>query len=586
MSAFESLNTTTSPNLLKKGELVYAENVRQEKVGLLATRDGSTVVGNNISATEEYGLFAFQAFSGKGLYRVCTVAATTSIYWLNSATWTSLSGAGLGTGITAGEFKGCIADGNLYLVNYNDENRMISGSDGTTVTDSTTVSGSFYNAPKASLIAYYNDQLYLGDFLVGSVRNSTKVIHSSKSMGLVCLVNGDPASPYTTMSLTDTSYIYAVSGADTYDIYRGGSKVAVFTVTSLTEDTVTGTIVFESGFTTVQSSDEVWVANTYSGSKIFRWPKNSSSTGSIEKEHGTFTLQSTDGSPLTILDTIGNKLLISNKTSMALFDGTTLDHFNTNIGCVSRNGYVKAFGAIFFISYDGIYATDGSSSPKLMSKKISNYFIGATKTGLEACAAGKKGNSIFFYLGSVTLYNEDGSTKSTIAKCTVEYDVSSNLFYIHSGVSMKYLLSGFANSSGTDRLLIATDDTSTLVLDYLLGTTDNGTAIPIRFDFLLPPFSGKFDILSQPNEISVELLRGVGLKAFFSLDGDSFYPADHDADKGSTIIRIPGKGDDFDTPPTCRRLGVSFRKNNSQKTVIAGFAVSYAKIEREQQLDK
>jgi len=566
---FEGINSSVSPNLVRKGEIVHSENVRQEKIGLLTSRDGSTAVGNNISATEEYGLFSFSAKSGKGLYRIATVGATTSIYWKNSNTWSILSGEG--TSLATGCFKSTVAEGNLYLVNYNDQNRMISGSDGTTVTDSTTVSGSLYNSPNASLITTYKGRLFLGDFLVGSTRNSTKVVRSSLPLGLVCLVSGDPVSPYTTITLTDTMYVYDVAGANTYDIYRAGTKIAVFTVSSLTEDTIVGTTVFEAGQTTIMSADELWISGTYTGEKIFRWPKNSSTTGTEEREYGTFSLQSSDGSPLTMLEVIGNKLIISNKTSMASWDDVSLDHFDMNIGCVSKNGYVKHFGGLYFLGYNGIYVTDGTT-PKLISNKIERYLNGATKAGKEAAAMGKKGNSIFCYIGDVTLYRDDGSTEMTLSKVTLEFNTIFNLWFTHTGVSIKHFCT-FVDTLDTDKLMIGNDESSALVLEYLSGTTDNGSAIPFRVDFLLPPLSGKFEKISHPVEIAVETLRGVGVKVFTSLDGGNWYSCNKEANKGVSIIKIHGKSTDFDTPPTCRRLGISFRKDSSQKTVLAGFSI-------------
>ena len=570
---WEGVNGSVAPALLKRGELLHAENIRCEKIGLLSSRDGSTALGNNISGTEEYGLFYFpnSGSSNKFLYRVVTVGAATTIYYLNSSdVWTALTGEG--TSLTAGMFSGVIAKGNLFLANYADQNRMVAGSNGTTVTDSTAAGGSLYNSPNASLIEFFKDRLYLGDFLNGSTREGTKVVRSSRPLGLCSLVDGDPDSPYTTINLTDTSYVYSVSSANVYDIYRGSSKVAVFTATSVTSTSMTGTIAFEAGFTTVLSADEIWVTSTYAGAKLFRWPKNSGESGSNEKEYGTFSIADSDGSTLTLLKTIGDRLIISNKSSMAAWDDSQLYSFDNGVGCVSKQGWVKSIGGLYFLGYNGIYVTDGST-PKLVSNKVERYITGATKTGKEAAVMLKKGRSIFCYLGTVTLYNDDGSTEKTLSKVTLEYNITSDLWFVHTGVSMKCAVT-FRDSTDTDRAIIANDETATLVLEYLSGTTDNGTTIPIQVDFVTPPLSGKVEKYAQPVDIVIETFRGTGLTPYFSLDKSRWYQATKTTEKGISVIEVNGMGDDYDTPPRCRRLYVSLRKNIPQKTVIGAVIVN------------
>lgn len=96
---FDGVNNFVASNLAKKTELMHAENVRSKTVGTVEKREGQTIIGNNIAAVRNYGVFYFPISTptGRGLYRISKVGSTVAIYYLNaSSVWTALTGGGTG----------------------------------------------------------------------------------------------------------------------------------------------------------------------------------------------------------------------------------------------------------------------------------------------------------------------------------------------------------------------------------------------------------------------------------------------------------------------------------------------------------
>jgi hypothetical protein len=277
-------------------------------------------------------------------------------------------------------------------------------------------------------------------------------------MGIVSLLNGDvtsiDGSSNWVLPVTDSKYFYAgVTGMDEYDIYRGNQKVASVKITSYSETALTApnaNVTFEAGFASFLSADEIWVAGTFSGEKQYRWIANSGSTGRDVKQYDTFKLVGGDSSGITMLAPIGNILMISNKNSMMTWNDYNLENFDLGVGCCSDNGYVKLRGSLYFLHYTGIYSTSGSM-PQLLSRKVERYIRGATKSGLEASAAGYKGLSVFFTIGDVTLYNPDGSTWKVLPQVCLEFNVADQNWYVHTNVTSTQFET-FINSAGAERL--------------------------------------------------------------------------------------------------------------------------------------
>lgn len=253
--------------------------------------------------------------------------------------------------------------------------------------------------------------------------------------------------------LTDTKYIYADAGMNSYEIYRGNLKVATVTVRNMSETSIyadqTG-VVFEPGFASILSSDEVWIAGTYTGKKQYRWTFNASTAGRNAKQYDTFKLTGGEENEITLLEPIGNILMIANSETMMTWNDYTLENFDIGVGNVSPNGYVKLKGALYFLHYSGIYSTTGTV-PQLISRKIERYIRGATKQGLDNAAAGYKWLSIFFTIGDVTLYNNDGSIWKVLDQVCLEYNIADQNWYVHTGVTASHFAT-YMQTDGSQRL--------------------------------------------------------------------------------------------------------------------------------------
>ena len=576
---FDGINSLVASNVAKRAELFHAENVRSPMIGTIEKRAGMLDVGTgpalaNFVSTANQGLFFF-ASSGAtltGMYRVSTVSGITSVYYLkNDGVWTALTGKG--TSLTASIFDTTIAGNNILLTNYSDNNKYIKGSDGVTVVDSTDSTGHLFNSPKASICNYYKNRIYLGDYLQGSTRYKTGIVRSSFPCGIVSLVNNDPLAPWTSIEVTDVKYIYTTAPGNTLDVYRGNTKIAVVTVTSITSNTINCTTAFESGQNIILSADELWAPGSFSGEKQFRWSYNPSATGISVKEYDTFKLPGQDNEEIKLMSNVSNMMVISNNSSTAIWNDYVLQSFDSGVGCVSKNGWVKLLGVIYFTHYSGIFSTAGGA-PQLISSKVEQYFQGATKSGLEACAAGKKDKSIFFAIGDVTLKNPDGSISRQMTDVCLEYSITQENWFVHTGVKASQFAT-YIEASNPDKCLFLSKDTSFPVTEFLTDITDNGKEIPFRADTSNICLNAAFENISYPTDIILEAQRGSQIKCFISLDMGVFYEVEGEAGKGCTIFKCTSENGDKSQPVRCRNIRISLRDFSKQICTISKMSIIY-----------
>ena len=386
--------------------------------------------------------------------------------------WIQLNNA-KAQGLFLGTFDFANADGDLIIVNGLDANRMITSEifGGTaTMVDSNSV-GSLYNSPRAHKVAFYKSRIYLADYYTDTNEElKTTVLRSSYPMGIISLLNGDVAAAVGgnwTLPITDNKYFYTATGMNVYEVYRGNLKVATLTLSSVTETAIVATTantVFEAGYSSFLSADEIWINGTFSGEKQYRWIANSTSTGRDVKQYDTFKLVGGDEDSITMLEPIGNILMIGNKNAMMTWNDYTLENFDLGVGCTSKNGYVKLKGSLYFIHYSGVYSTTGGM-PQLISRKVERYIRGATKAGLEEAAAGFKGLSVFFTIGDVTLYNNDGSVWKVLPQTCLEFNVADQNWYVHTNVTATQFET-YIDSDGTERLSMCS---LTVAQDPVLG---------------------------------------------------------------------------------------------------------------------
>lgn len=541
-----TLSGTTSKTLAQS-----ATNLNVKVVDAISITDSTPYSSNNHSSVT-----------------VNNSVGSTTIYALTTTnTWSALSDSDA-QGIVGGQFDYTIAEQDLYIVNKNDRNRILS-KDGSTVITSASA-GSFYNCPNASKIAYYKSRLHIADFQRDAVDYPTTILRSSYPMGIVALVDGDHASGVTEINLTDTKYMYATSGMNSYEIYRGGTLIATVTALTVTETSIT---VSATGVA-INSADEVWIAGTFNGPKQFRWVNNAGAIGRDVKQYDTFKLSGGESDPITLFETVGNVLMVGNRFNLATWDDYTLQMMDLNVGCTSKTGYAKLLGTLYFVHYSGAYATTGGL-PTLISRKVARYFAGATKSGLENAGVGVKGLSVFFCIGDVKLYNDDGSFWKTLSNVCLEYSVADQNWYVHTNVPITEFIN-FISSDGGEHLLGNHTGNSNPIMEFLTGTLDDGTEIFFRVDTQELQLLQEFETYVNLTGVSTDIYRGSQLKCFASLDKGDFYELKGTIGKGISVIKFNPDGDEKQTPPMCRKVKLSYRDSSKQLCRINQLALAYS----------
>lgn len=540
-------------------------------------RVGSSVVVNaqNFSA------------GNKGTFTVTGVAA--NYFEVTNASGVVEGNKTIGTGsitVAGLDFSHTVAEDCLFLVNGNNSNMYIS-SNGTTVVDDATATGHLYGSPRAYKINAYKNKLYLADYIdAGGTRHKNGIMMSSEPVGIIALVDGDhPAASCEVgdeIKVTDTKYIQA---ADTLDVYRGGTKIADITTSAKSEDTFTIlTISFAGGYTTLNSSDEIWVDGTFNGTKVFRWA--TSSGGVNVKQYDTMAISGCGNDRIKMVENINNVQVFGTNNNLAVWNNSSLQPVDVGVGCVSDNGYVKN-GVLFFIHYTGVYIFDGSSAPKNISAKIQPYIDGASKTVLEASAAGKKGMSVFFTLSSTTLYYPDGSVKKTLSDVVLEYNLQTTNWFVHTGIKA-HRFATYSSTTNADRLEFASSETGYHIMEFLTGQLDDTITsdkeIPFRADSNNITLCKNFENFAYPIELVVETERGSGIECFVSLDEKKFYQVKSDFVKGCVIAKINNKDDASAAPPRCRKIKISLRDNTKKLCRISRVALRYKQTEEEEEV--
>ena len=466
---FDGVNSTVSQSIARRTELSHAENARAPIIGVLEKREGQVKIGldsdgGTFKTIGNYGLVYFDdgGTYSQGLIQIASengIAA--NMYYLNNSdVWVQVpNDNALGLSLEYADFAK--VDNNLVIVNGIDSNRMITGSIGSSATVSTSATaGSLYNSPRARKIAYYKSRIYLADYFNSAgTELKTTVLRSSYPMGVVSLLNGDltavDGSGNWVFKVTDTKYFYTASGMNVYEIYRGSNKIATITISSMTESTITATnanVTFTPTYSSFLSSDEVWINGTFSGEKQYRWVSNGTIVGRDVKQYDTFKISGGDEDPITMMETIGNVLMIANSNTMMAWNDYTLQSYDTSVGCCSRNGYIKS-GGLYLLHYTGVYFT-GGGVPQLVSRKVDRYIKGATKAGLEAGAMGKKDLSIFVAIGDSTLYNDDGSVQTVLRDVCLEMNTADQNWYVHTNVTAS-MFESYTAESGKETITMA-----------------------------------------------------------------------------------------------------------------------------------
>jgi hypothetical protein len=442
-----------------------------------------------------------------------------------------------------------------------------------TIIPGDTTTSDLVDSPRAKKVNYYKGKIYLGDIRIGNNRLQNFVQFSSKALGLVSLIEGDYDAGVTSLDVSDTKYI---KSSDSLDVYRGNTLIETLTISAKTETSIT----VNATSSAIKSADELWVAGTKTGSTThqYRWA-DSIGIGSNLKRLDTFPLSGGRNEPILMMANVGDIMAISTKDNMAYWNGYSLMNLNTGYGCVSPNGYVKNQGLLFFIGNDGIYKTDGATMPEMISSPIERYITGATAAAKEVSAAGKLGFSVFFTLGDVTLYNEDGSTKKTLTDTLVEYNIRTDMWFVHTNFSTKY----FTNyDTTTERELLAFPDTIATGIrkafssdrDYDEGLASAEVEIPLRFDtqdIQIADPGKAVEIL----KIKARLDRGNSVQVFVNPDKKGEFALKDTLQKGWSTIGVHGRDESSSSPLRCSSLEISLRNSSKTKCAVSYLEVVY-----------
>ena len=183
---------------------------------------------------------------------------------------------------------------------------------------------------------------------------------------------------------------------------------------------------------------------------------------------------------------------------------------------------------------------------------------------MEAAAAGYKGLSVFFTIGDVTLYKEDGSEWKTLSDVCLEYNIATQEWYVHTNVPATQFLN-FMDSTGDEKLLMAHNgDDNHSIKEFLEGTTDDGTEIFFRADTHDIQLMSNFEDYAHPLRAVTEMDRGALMTTMVSLDKEDFYEITGTNKKGSSQLRITAQDPDQTQPVTCRKIKLSFRDSSKQ----------------------
>jgi hypothetical protein len=265
-------------------------------------------------------------------------------------------------------------------------------------------------------------------------------------------------------------------------------------------------------YSSLNSSDEVWVNGTREGTRLFRWADAPTSGIDVE-QYDTFKISGGQNDRIKMMTNVGDIMVISNSYNLALWNSNSLRNLDNGVGCVSDRGYTKAFGALFFLGYKGIYQM-AEGAPELISSKVQEYIDGATKAGLEAGAMGVKGTSIFCSIGNITLYNADGSTDKTLTAVVLEKNLKTQNWYIHTEITATQF-NTYVESSNPDKLIYSSTDSDYPLFEFLTGTLDDEGGDDKEILFVAETgnitLSKDFERYCSPQKIIIEVERGANI---------------------------------------------------------------------------
>lgn len=438
-----------------------------------------------------------------------------------------------------------------------------------TVADST---GDISGMPWAKYAAFFKGKIYAANILVYTgYRYSNLVMMSSPKVGIVANVEGDHAAGSTSIKVTETKYIFI---GDTLRVYRDGTEITSFTVTSKTPTSV-GCAATAAA---ISSSDQLWVDGTYTGRQLYRW--SSVTKGISPSNPNSFTAGDDGAGEVTLLDVAGNSLLIGTPNSVSSWNGTALTALETEAGPISRRrGWTKLGGNLYYASALGMFRTSGGK-PEPVTNAIKDYWVAAQD--LPNAVLWNNGYSIFAYVGSMSIKGDDGSTEKTITNAIVEFDTVQENVFIHSYPTViTHAEEITTNGTRTGSYLNITNtpgffsnNLPSTVVWASSTTSDIGDVPYVRIDtnWLYP--NAQFEKPSYLWFCHADVLQGDGIKLFLKTD-DLDWNEVGELKKGVNTITLAANPTDPASSPRCRRFKLSFRSATGKLLRLGRVAVDY-----------
>jgi hypothetical protein len=479
---------------------------------------------------------------------------------------------------TRSEWSGCDIEGGLVLTATNRSPLQVRPNplsaykyDFYTVADSTAdISG----MPWGKLAAYYKGRLYTGNILTYTgQRYKNLVMMSSEKVGIVSYVDGDYLASASPVTIKVTEGKYIVPG-DSLEVWRDGAQITSFQVTSKTPYSIT----IASLAVDLKSSDALWVPSTYYGRQSFKW--STLTRGITPANPDSFPAGDDSSAEITMMDVVGNSLLVGTTNSLTSWNGTAPTTLSAEVGSISTSrGWTKLGGYLYFASSLGIYRT-GGGNPEILTNPIKDYWLSAT--GLGTAVMWNWQNSVFCYIGQITVPGDDGTSEKTITNAIVEYDIIQENCYIHSyptAITHAEEISTNGSRSGVYLNITNTpgyfsNSRPSTVTWATVVTSDVGDIPYMRVDtnWLYP--NAQFEKPSYLWFIHADLLQGDGVKLFLKTDLDDWNEVG-ELRKGLNTITLAANPTDPASSPRCRRFKLSFRSATGKLVRLGRTAIDY-----------
>jgi hypothetical protein len=276
---------------------------------------------------------------------------------------------------------------------------------------------------------------------------------------------------------------------------------------------------------TVTFDNKVYMFNITSHPSRMQW----SDDGTIETWTSTnFQDIITDvgsGDQITGATVNNNSLLIFKNYSTWKWDTYNLVVMDANTGCRSPRSIASRNNWTFWLSHNGVMATDGGR-PRKISKQIDDIVAGITD--ITACVGWVMDEYYYLYVG----------TANGITNCLLCYNYNNNTWAYKSMQDSVKVAAILTSGSGASQFSYF-GNSGGQVYKFRTGLDDNSSAIP--FELITAPDVSKAPHRQKDYKEFIVFLDGTslpGVDVLYSIDYNDFQPLGH-AQSLITKLRFP-----------------------------------------------